>query len=119
MASTIGKVFSGKVAQAPMGYTQLLSAVDFGLGPSYEIVIVGDRNSEDTQAMLQRLQEFFIPSKVILLKPLDSQAKEIVKIAPFTETQMAIDGKATAYVCQNYACEAPTTDLTKMVSALQ
>ncbi len=119
MASTIGKVFSERVAQAPTGYTQLLSAVDFGLGPSYEIVIVGDRNSQDTQAMLQRLQESFIPNKVVLLKPLDGQAKEIVKIAPFTETQMAIEGKATAYVCQNYACEAPTTDITKMVSALQ
>ena len=119
MASTIGKVFSGKVAQAPTGYTQLLSAVDFGLGPSYEIVIVGNRDGKDTQAMLRRLQESFIPNKVVLLKPTDGEAKEIVKIAPFTETQMAIEGRATAYVCQNYACEAPTTDLAKMVSALQ
>ncbi|MEE2877230.1 MAG: thioredoxin domain-containing protein [Candidatus Neomarinimicrobiota bacterium] len=119
MASTIGKVFSEKVAQAPMGYTQLLSAIDFGIGPSYEIVVVGDRNSKDTQAMLRQLQVSFIPNKVVILKPSDGQAKEIVKIAPFTETQMAIEGRATAYVCQNYACDAPTTDLIKMVASLQ
>jgi hypothetical protein len=119
MAATIGKVFSKNVEQSPTAYTQLLLAVDFGIGPSYEIVVVGDRHSEDTQMMLRRIQESFLPNKVVILKPSDGQKREVVRIAPFTETQVAINGKATAYVCQNYACEAPTTDITEMMSSFK
>lgn len=118
-AATIGKVFSGKVKQAPTGYTQLLSAVDFGIGPSYEIVVVGDRKSEDTQEMLKRVQASFLPNKVVILKPSDGQQKDVVRIAPFTETQVAMNGKATAYVCRNYSCDSPTTNIAEMMSSLQ
>ena len=119
MAATIGKIFSENVEKSPTAYTQLLSAVDFGIGPSYEIVVVGDRLSEDTQSMLRHIQESFLPNKVVILKPSDSQQKEVVRIAPFTKTQIAMNGKATAYVCQNYACESPTTNITEMMSSLK
>ncbi|MFL3050214.1 MAG: thioredoxin domain-containing protein [Candidatus Neomarinimicrobiota bacterium] len=119
MAFTIGKVFSEKISQAPTGYTQLLSAIDFGIGPSYEIVVVGDRKSKDTQAMLNYIQESFLPNKVLILKPSDSQLNEVVRIAPFTDTQVAISGMATVYVCQNYSCKTPTTDINEMIKSLQ
>ena len=119
MAFTIGKVFSEKISQAPTGYTQLLSAIDFGIGPSYEIVVVGDRKSKDTQSMLNYIQESFLPNKVLILKPSDSQLNEVVRIAPFTDTQVAISGMATVYVCQNYSCKTPTTDINEMIKSLQ
>ena len=119
MAATIGKLFSENVEKSPTAFTQLLSAVDFGIGPSYEIVVVGDRQSEDTRSMLRRIQESFLPNKVVILKPSDSQQKEVVRIAPFTETQVAMNGKTTVYVCQNYACKSPTTEITEMMSFLQ
>ena len=119
MAFTIGKVFSEKISQAPTGYTQLLSAIDFGIGPSYEIVVVGDRKSKDTQSMLNYIQESFLPNKVLILKPSDSQLDEVVRIAPFTDTQIAISGMATVYVCQNYSCKTPTTDINEMIKSLQ
>ncbi|MDP7060189.1 MAG: thioredoxin domain-containing protein [Candidatus Marinimicrobia bacterium] len=119
MAATIGKLFSENVEKSPTAFTQLLLAVDFGIGPSYEIVVVGDRQSEDTRSMLRRIQESFLPNKVVILKPSDSQQKEVVRIAPFTETQVAMNGKTTVYVCQNYACKSPTTEITEMMSFLQ
>ncbi len=119
MAAIIGKLFSENVEKSPTAFTQLLSAVDFGIGPSYEIVVVGDRQSEDTRSMLRRIQESFLPNKVVILKPSDSQQKEVVRIAPFTETQVAMNGKTTVYVCQNYACKSPTTEITEMMSFLQ
>ena len=119
MAFTIGKIFSEKISQAPTGYTQLLSAIDFGIGPSYEIVVVGDRESKDTQAMLNYIQESFLPNKVLILKPSDSQVNEVVRIAPFTDTQVSISGMATVYVCQNYSCKTPTTDINEMIKSLQ
>ena len=42
----------------------------------------------------------------------------MTRLAPYTAAQGAIDGKATAYVCRDHACEAPTTDAALMLSHL-
>lgn len=118
-AAMIGKVFSSQVRQYPAGHTQLLTSSDFSLGPSYEIVIVGSPEGRDTAHMLQLLRRQFIPNKVVLPKSNNGSASKIKDLAPFTETQVAIDGKATAYVCQNYTCDAPTTDAQQMLTSLK
>ncbi len=101
----------------PSGFTALLSAVDFGLGPSHEIVISGDRGSSDTIALLRTVQDMFIPNKVLLFRPPDEDAG-ILEVAPFLEGQTPIDGHATAYVCRNFRCEAPTTTASGLKTAL-
>jgi uncharacterized protein YyaL (SSP411 family) len=40
-------------------------------------------------------------------------------LAPFTESQLAVNGKATAYVCQDFACKLPTNDIATMLSRLE
>jgi uncharacterized protein YyaL (SSP411 family) len=118
-ARAIGRTFSSQVNQVPMGHTQLMSAFNFAFGPSYEVVIAGKSDADDTRAMFKALQRNYVPNKVILFRPVGSKSPEIVKLAGFTEFQTAIDGKATAYVCQNYACNAPTTDTVEMIKLLQ
>ncbi|RMF69150.1 MAG: thioredoxin domain-containing protein [Calditrichaeota bacterium] len=118
-AIAIGKAFSAQVENAPIGYTQLMSALAFLSGPSYEIVIAGAPNAPDTQKMLDALHHHYFPNKVLLFRPTDESRPEIVKLAKFTEYQTAMDGKATAYVCQNYACNAPTTDARQMLALLK
>ena len=102
-----------------MGYTQLLLATEFAMGPAYEIVIVGDPGSTDTQVMTQLVQRQYVPNRVLLLKSAGADGEKLAKLAPFTETQYTIDGKATAFVCQNYACKAPTTELEAVEKALK
>jgi len=114
----LSKAFYGDVSRAPSAFSMLLLALDFGIGPSYEVVIVGDPNATDTKTMRRALDDRFVPNKVVLLKPEGSAGKALVKIASFTESHAAIEGKATAYVCKNYACELPTTDAAKMVEML-
>ena len=45
-------------------------------------------------------------------------APPITQIAGFTKNQKSVDGKATAYVCMNYACKLPTTDASQMMAFL-
>ena len=123
-AAQIGKVFSRSVAGAPSGHTQMMSALDFGVGPSYEIVIadVGTRDratavSDGAQQMLKALHGMFIPNKIVLLRP-PGEAPPITRIAGFTAEQTSIDGKPMAYVCQNYACKLPTADPKQMLMLL-
>ncbi len=120
-ADALVRAFSGEVGQQPFAYPLVLCALDFLFGPSREIVICGDPASADTRAMLAELRRPFLPNKVILLRPSNDEAAaaRLAKLAPFTETQVAIDGKATAYVCENFACQLPTTDLNKMRELLR
>ncbi len=118
-AAQLMQAFSGQVAQGPANHTVLLQAVDFVLGPSHEVVIVGSPERSDTQAMLQSLRERFLPRKVVLLKGPSDTGTKLGDFAEFTKTQEAIDGQATAYVCQNFACALPTTDPQKMVSLIE
>jgi len=52
------------------------------------------------------------------LNPDGRESPEIAKLAEFTKNQSSIGGKATAYVCLNYNCKLPTTDIGKMLELL-
>ena len=118
-ATKLLRAFSGNINEAPSAYTQLMMGIDFALGPSQEIVIAGNSDSADTKKMLDAIRAKFIPNKVVLLRPLDKETPEIAGIAPFTKNQTSVGGKATAYVCRNYVCNKPTTDVKEMVGLLE
>jgi uncharacterized protein YyaL (SSP411 family) len=110
--------FSKPIQELPSGYTQFLTAVDFAIGPSYEVVVAGPPGS-DTAKMLKALRNRFTPNKVLLFRPSEEASPEITRLAPFTARQRPVGGKATAYVCVEGACKMPTTDITEMLALLQ
>jgi len=118
-AMETGLAFSGKVSRSPAGYTMLMQALDFAIGPSSEVVIAGNPNKEDTKVMLEALRHAFIPNKVVIFHPTDEESPEIADIAGFVGDLKSVEGKATAYVCQNYACKLPTNDKEKMLELLK
>jgi len=118
MASRIGSAFSSGVKQAVSAHTQLMSAVNFGLGPSFEVVIVGNQGADDTKEMLKAVRKQFIPNKVVILRPTERDSVGIDDLTGFTRQFKSIDGKATAYVCLDYTCGLPTADIGKMLELL-
>ena len=114
-AVQIGRAFSKEVSQSPLAYTQLMAALDFELGNPYEIVLVGNSQSADTKSMLKAIRKQFIPNKAVILRPTEIESPEIIYLADYAKDMSSIDGKTTAYVCQNYSCKQPTTDIEKML----
>ena len=117
-AEKIGSAFSKTIKQFPAAHTELMVALDFGVGPSYEVVIVGDSQADDTKAMIKAIRRQFVPNKVVLLRQTEKEEPDIIRIAEFTKSQLSLDGKATAYVCLTYVCKLPTTDISKMLELL-
>lgn len=117
-AARIGSAFSKTVKGLPSAHAQLMVALDFAIGPSYEVVIAGQTQAKDTAAMLAALRTRFLPNKVVLLNPGGRESSEVARLAPFTRNQSATGGRATAYVCMNYSCKLPTTDIGKMLELL-
>jgi uncharacterized protein YyaL (SSP411 family) len=110
-ADRIFKTFSAQVAGYPMAYTQFLNAVDFILGPSQEIVITEASPGTATQEMIDLIHRAFLPRKVLLRRPEDRSSQEIIKLAPYTERMISVNQRPTVYVCENYSCRTPITDL--------
>ena len=115
-AEDIERAFSRTVLMSPAAYTMLLSALDFAIGPTSEVVIVGDIKAGDTRNLLAALRRGFIPGKVVIFLPPGSS--EIVYLADYTRNLKSKDGKATAYVCRNFSCKLPTTDAGEMMKLL-
>ena len=112
------KAFSAEIDKSPSAFPVVLLALDFLFGPSNEIVISGKADADDTKAMLAAVRKPFLPNKVLIFRP-DGDPDAIAKLAPYTKTQSSKSGKATAYVCRNFACELPTTDIKKMLESLK
>jgi len=103
--------FAAIIERAPSAFAQLLQALDFALGPSQEVVIVGEPEAEDTRAMLAALRAAYAPRKVVLLRPVDEEdMQNVSELAPFVGDYVPLDGRATAYVCENFQCQQPTAD---------
>lgn len=117
-AEAIIAAFAGEIAERPSAYPEALSAIDFFFGPTKEIVISGEAGDEGTRAMLAALRRGFRPNQVVLLRTSENAAA-LAKLAPYTETQTNLRGQATAYVCRDFACKAPTNSVEEMMASIE
>ncbi|MBC8401840.1 MAG: thioredoxin domain-containing protein [Candidatus Marinimicrobia bacterium] len=109
MAERTILVFSNEIKRYPAGFTHLLSAHLFELDNPKEIVIVSGQD-DNTKHLLNAIHTAYIPGKIIIIKKPDWELI-LSEIAPWTKTQAALAGKTTVYVCRNFACNQPVTDI--------
>jgi uncharacterized protein YyaL (SSP411 family) len=89
---------------------------DLAVGPAIEIAIIGDPVHEDVKALFDVINSGYLPNKVVALgKPPQIAEKASIELL---NHRTQIDGKATAYVCRNFVCEAPLTEPAQLRSLL-
>ena len=109
-----GKVletFSQQLERSPAYSSAMLRALDFRIGPTQEIIIAGNADSPDVKQMLKLIHGKFLPNAVVLLHEPDKADSVLYNTVPFIKNQTAIEGKATAYVCENYVCKKPVNNI--------
>jgi len=116
-AEAIMKVFAKQVQRNPDAYTFLLSALDFALGPSFEVVIVDGKENEKSKEILDSLREEYIPNKIVIFKSKENEEK-IVELLAFLKEYKTVNNKTTVYVCEQMLCKKPTTDEKEMLELL-
>jgi len=101
---------SGIVARYPAGFEQSLIALDYFLDRAKEVAVIGQRNHEKTQQILDYLYQEFLPNKVIAVGevavPIDD-----TKALPLLRGKTMQNGIPTVYVCEENTCKQPTSDL--------
>jgi hypothetical protein len=115
-AETIFRLMKPAMTRAPSAFGRLLSALDLFLASPYEIAIIGAPDDAETRAMIDVVFKRYLPNRVIAFAPYaGSNASGAIKLL---EGRDMIDGKATAYVCRNFYCEAPQTHAEGLAKAL-
>ncbi len=118
MAEQTLTAFGGRMQRAPGAMPQMMVALDFHLTKAQLIVIAGKPDAADTRSMLRAVHKTFIPNKILLLADGGKGQAFLGKRLEFIQDVKMVGGKATAYVCENYVCHAPTPDLSKLASLL-
>ncbi len=118
-ATRIPHAFRQAITRAPAAHAHMMMALDFALGPSYEVIIVGDPVMPDTNHLLTLLRQQFVPNKVVHLRPATETEHVIDQYLGFTpQIDPSARIHATAYVCRNFQCELPTTKGRQMLRQL-
>ena len=92
------------LAQYASGFGRMLAAVDFAIGPSAEIALVGG-----TGEFLASYRKQYLPRTVIAAGESD---------IALLRGRKATDGKPTAFICENLACKQPVTDVSEFEKLL-
>jgi uncharacterized protein YyaL (SSP411 family) len=100
------RVLAPLVGDHPHGFGHVLQAIDFYLAPVREVAIVGD----DAEALARVVRGAYRPHVVLAGGQVDG--------VPLLEGRGPVDGRAAAYVCERFTCQAPVTDADALAAAL-
>ncbi len=113
---TLG-VFGSRAAQTGRAVPMMLAALSAYHAGTPQIVIVGDPASADTRAFTETLRRRYMPAAVIVpVAP--AHAGTLAALLPWVGTMRPRDGRATAYLCRDFSCQAPATDAAELARQL-
>ena len=95
------EVYSGGISKYPDGFSATLGALDYGMGPSTEIIVSGPGDQPETQAALANLRKVYAPNVVILARP-----------------NFGGVSKFAIHVCHGATCELPTQDIEAVIARI-
>ncbi len=104
------------LARIAQGMGRWLANVCFYTSAPKEIAIIGDPSSEGSRALMREVYRRYLPNKVVAGA---SGPVEDDKATPLLQERVMVEGKPTAYVCENYACQLPVTTPEELASLLE
>ena len=96
--------FSSRLQQVPSALPAMLNAAIYAGIPPLHIVIAGEIDDENTQALLRVVHSAFIPFKTVVVA---GEENDLAHRVPWIDGMETLDGQAAAYVCRNFACQRP------------
>jgi uncharacterized protein YyaL (SSP411 family) len=99
------------MVQYPSGFGEWLNAASFILGEPREIALIGGH--EQVMPLLQVVRAAYRPFQVVAAGK-ETEDSTIALLAHRSQ----VDGRATAYVCRRFLCQAPVTEPEELASQL-
>ena len=117
-AEMIFRLFLDDIGQASFGFPQMLCALEFYLGDVKEIVVIGDAENPETNEALSIIYNRYIPNKVLVFCDPSKASDGIDKAIPLFEGRIKPDDRIQVYICENYVCKSPISDIDALRKSL-
>jgi uncharacterized protein len=101
---------AGQARRYPQGLGRALAAMEFTLEPTKEIVLIGDTEGK----LAAEVWNKYLPNKVVV----PSNDVEESNQVPLLQGRTAVNGRPTAYVCENFVCNQPVTSVADLRAQL-
>jgi uncharacterized protein YyaL (SSP411 family) len=112
------RAFARQLEAAPSSMPQMLVALSWSRSKPKQVVIAGKADDAAMQAMLREVHRHFVPHEVLILADGGAGQRFFSDRVEFMKSVGKIDNKPTAYVCENFVCQLPTTDLKTLANLL-
>lgn len=110
-AITTLRLAASQISRHPQGFGRALSALEFHLGKTKEVVVVGEKGNE----LEREIHSRYLPDAIIVLS---SEAESDSATIPLLKDRGMVGAKATAYVCENFTCSKPVTSVDDLQNQL-
>ena len=111
-ALAVLRLAASQIRRYPQGFGRALSAIEFYLSPVKEVVIIGERGSELERAVWER----YLPNKVVVRS---DEPQEDSAAIPLLADRAEVEGKPTVYVCENFVCHRPITEVAELIGMIE
>jgi hypothetical protein len=109
------KLYIPFMARVPDQFSNFLCAIDFYMAKETEIACLFPSKADTKdEPLLFHVYSHYLPNKVVLCSDEGS-----INPSPLLEGRLTIESKPTAYICSNYTCDAPVTELTQLDDRLK
>jgi len=115
-ADKVLRSYYDSMESQPFGFAHLLCALDAYVQGTKEIVIVGEPADAAVKQLIAEVDSIYLPNKVVQIA---APATPLAEISPLLQGKTQVDGRATAYVCQNFTCSAPVTSASELRDLLE
>jgi hypothetical protein len=110
--------FEPRLTGAPRTVPMMLAVLSGYHAGGEQIVIVGDPRDEATLALERAARSRYLPFAVHVPVAPGEAASRLGALLPLVADLTLRDGRPTAYVCRNFACDRPTTDPRELAAQL-
>jgi len=104
--------------ESPHALPQMLCALELALEPPRHLMLAGNPASGSFRALADAAQEKLGHRRIVLA--LDGGAGQawLARSAPWLADMHPVNGQATAYLCQEFSCQAPVTTAEELRKSL-
>ncbi len=112
------QAFAKQIETVPTSMPQMLVALSWSRSKPKQVVIAGRADDPATQVMVREVHRHFVPHEILILADAGDGQHFFSDRVDFMKSVNKIDNKPTAYVCENFVCQLPTTDLKTLANLL-
>jgi uncharacterized protein YyaL (SSP411 family) len=110
-------LFGVRLAEFGRAVPMMLAALSTYHAGTPQVIIVGPTGRKDTSDLQDAVRQVYLPTAVTLVVD-PARQTDLVRLLPWIGPMTMRDDRATAYVCRDFACQAPVTDRAALIEQL-